>query len=196
MTRDPDFRELVGDDLSPEERARLQRVHDLLIAAGPPAELPPALAEPGAEPETPVVLPRRRAGAMLALAAAIALVAFLGGFLAGHRGGEGFSTFDSLQMHGTGLGRNASATIEVGKLDESGNWPLRVVVHGLKPLPHGYYEMFLTKNGKPLTSCGTFAVSAKTSTVRLNAPYYVQHAGWIVVRHLRRSTARPVVLTT
>ena len=33
MSRERDFRELVGDDLSPEERARLQRVHDLLVNA-------------------------------------------------------------------------------------------------------------------------------------------------------------------
>ena len=33
----PDFRELVGDDLPAEERARLQRVHDQLVAAGPAA---------------------------------------------------------------------------------------------------------------------------------------------------------------
>src|SRR5437588_621917 len=64
----PEFRELVGDDLTPEERARLERVHELLVAAGPPPELPPALAEPPGESEpSPMVLPRRRAGAILAL---------------------------------------------------------------------------------------------------------------------------------
>ena len=49
MTDRPDFRELVGD-LPDEERARLERVHDLLIAAGPPPELPPALVEPDPRP--------------------------------------------------------------------------------------------------------------------------------------------------
>src|SRR2546430_6026065 len=81
MTRKPDFRELLtGEDLSPEERARLERVHGLLIEAGPPPELTPALAEPEtAEPEMPIQLPRRRAGAMLALAATIALHPLGGG---------------------------------------------------------------------------------------------------------------------
>ena len=47
MTREPDFHELLnGEDLSPEERARLERVHELLLEAGPPPELTPALAEP------------------------------------------------------------------------------------------------------------------------------------------------------
>ena len=35
----PDFDELVGTDLEPGERARLERVHELLIAAGPPPDL-------------------------------------------------------------------------------------------------------------------------------------------------------------
>src|SRR5213595_1074286 len=107
MTREPDFRELVGDDLSPEERARLERVHELLIEAGPPPELTPALADPDtAEPEMPVQLPRRRTGAVLALAAAIALIAFLGGYLACQKR-PGFSTFRSIPMRGAGTAQNA-----------------------------------------------------------------------------------------
>ncbi len=42
----PDFHELVGDEGTPEELAKLRRAHDLLIAAGPPPELSPRLAEP------------------------------------------------------------------------------------------------------------------------------------------------------
>jgi hypothetical protein len=193
----PDFDELVGNDLSGEERARLERVHDLLVAAGPPPELTPALAELAtAEPETPVMLPRRRAVKILALAATITLVAFLGGFLAGRRG-ESYSTVRSLPMHGTGLAQNASATIDVGKRDAGGNWPLRVVVRGLKPLPHGYYEMWLTQHGKPVAACGTFDVGTGESKVRLNAPYDIRgYDGWVVTRETRNSTAHPIVLTT
>jgi hypothetical protein len=200
VTREPDFRELVGDDLPEEERARLERVHDLLVAAGPPAELPPGLAKPGAGPreESPIVLPRRRAGAMLALAAAIALVAFLGGFLAGHTGGEGFSKVRAIGMHGTGSAGSASATIELGKLDENGNWPLKLVARNLPRLPrNAYYEMFLTKNGKPLATCGTFVVGGRRATVRLNAPYNLRrYDGWIVTREVPGSRTHPVVLTT
>ena len=197
MTREPDFRELVGEDLSPEERARLERVHELLIEAGPPPELTPALAEPDtAEPEMPIQLPRRRAGAMLALAATIALLALVGGFLVGRKG-EGFPTARSFPMHPTGLAQNASATLDLGKLDQNGNWPLRIVVKGLKPLPHGYYEMWLTKHGKPVASCGTFAVGTGESKVRLNAPYNLgRYDGWVVTRELRHSAGHPVVLMT
>ena len=145
----------------------------------------------------PVQLPRRRAGALLALAAAIALLAFLGGFLAGQRGPR-FSAERSLPMHGTRLAQNASATLDVGKLDQSGNWPLRVVVRGLKPLPkRGYYEMWLTKRGKPVATCGTFDVGTGESSVRLNAPYDLRsYDGWVVTRELPHSGAHPVVLTT
>ena len=52
--RPPDFDELIGDDVDDLERARLRRVHDLLVAAGPPADMPAALAAP------PVVGLRRR----------------------------------------------------------------------------------------------------------------------------------------
>ncbi|HJR96018.1 MAG TPA: hypothetical protein VJ807_11350, partial [Gaiellaceae bacterium] len=67
MKQPPRLDDLVGSDLEPQERARLERVHDLLLAAGPPPE--PA--------ETPIALqPARRRGAVLALAAALAVAAF------------------------------------------------------------------------------------------------------------------------
>ena len=200
MDRGPDFRELVGDDLAPEERTRLERVHELLVAAGPPPELPPALAEPPSETPTASIvgLPRRRAGAMLALAAAIALIAFLGGFVAGKHGvGNNDNVIQSVAMHGTGIAQNASAKIDIEAVDSSGNWPLRVVVRGLKQLPKGsYYEMFLTNHGKPLAACGIFTVSGDTSTVHLSMPPTLKgYDGWIVTREAP-GNPHQVVLTT
>jgi Anti-sigma-K factor rskA len=198
--RGPEFRELVGDDLTPEERARLERVHELLVAAGPPPELPPALAEPPGETQVaPLIqLPRRRAGAMLALAAAIALIAFVGGFVAGKQGAGGKpAVLHSLTMHGTAVAQNASAKIDLEEVDSSGNWPLRVVIHGLPRLSKGsYYEMFLTKNGKPWAACGIFTVAGDSSTIHLTMPPTIKgYDGWIVTRE---SPTRPrqVVLTT
>jgi hypothetical protein len=200
MDRGPEFRELVGDDLTPEERARLERVHELLVAAGPPPELPPALAEPpGDSPPSPIALPRRRAGALLALAAAIALVAFIGGFVAGKQGaGTKSATIHTLGMHGTRNAQNASAKIDVEEVDSSGNWPLRVVIHGLPRLPKGsYYEMFLTKNRKPIAACGIFTVSGNTSTIHLTMPPTIRgYDGWIVTRENPGTSTHPVVLTT
>lgn len=200
MTENPDFRDLVGDDLDEQERARLERVHQMLVFAGPPPELPPALLEPDAEPtgHHQEGLPRRRAGAVIAIAAAIALIAFLGGYLYGGHGGKEFSSLGTINMHGTRAAPNASATIDVGKRDSSGNWPLKLVVHNLPALPkRSYYEMFLTKDRKPVASCGTFSSGDKTVTVRLNAPYNSRrYDGWVVTRQVRQSTAHPVVLST
>jgi hypothetical protein len=197
--RRPDFRELVGEDLAPEERERLERVHELLVAAGPPPELPPALAQPDLDPREQsavAFLPRRRTGLMLGLAAAIALIAFVGGFVAG-RTKDTFPTEFSVPMHGTALDATAEATINVGELDASGNWPLELVVRRLKPLPKGdYYEMFLTSHGKPTASCGKFRISTD-GRVRLNAPYNLRRFdGWIVTLEAPGSARHPVVLTT
>ena len=197
MTRRPDFDELVGGDVPAEERARLERVHELLIAAGPPPELPPSLARP-AEPEDRIarLVPRRRLGAALALAAAIALVAFLGGYLAGYSR-HGFTTQYSRSMHGTAAAPNASALIRIGNRDSAGNWPLQLEVRGLRPLPHGgYYEMFLTRGGHEYT-CGAFTIRGESTTVRLNAPYRFRAGdGWVVRAEPSRNQMPRAVLTT
>lgn len=201
MSEKPDFRELVGgDDLSPEEAARLERVHDMLVAAGPPPELPPRLADPEPAPreDSPVAfLPRRRTGLALALAAALALVTFVGGFVAGQHRGAKFPTKYTVAMHGTPLASDASAQIKIGEGDSNGNWPLKVVVHGLQPLPKGqYYEMYLTRHGKAVATCGTFRLSSGDS-VRLNAPYDLRrYDGWIVAREGVGAKGHPVVLRT
>jgi hypothetical protein len=144
-------------------------------------------------------LPRRRAGAMLTLAAAIALVAFLGGYVAGKRGqGEGFNANKTLQMHGTGAAEAASATIKIGGPDTSGNLPLRVVVRGLPPLQAGsYYEMFLTKHGRPIAACGIFTVGGRNATVPMTLPGTARgYDGWIVTREAPGDSRHQVVLTT
>jgi hypothetical protein len=200
MTDTPNFSDLVGEDLPETERARLERVHELLVATGPPPELPPELVQPDLDPREKNVefLPRRRQGFVIAIAAAVGIAAFLGGFLAG-RTKDSFGTpVFHVSMQGTALAQNASATINVGKADEAGNWPLKVDVHGLKPLPKGqYYEMFLTKGHKPSASCGTFRVTSGGDTVRLNAPYNLRKFdGWVVTLERSGNTTHPVVLKT
>ena len=197
MSDRPDFRELVGEDVSPEERVRLERVHELLVAAGPPPELSPRLVEPegDARDDNVAFLPRRRAGLMLGLAAALALVTFVGGFVAG-RARDDFTVAYSVDMHGTAQASAAEATIHVGPADPSGNWPLKLDVHGLKQLPSGqYYEMFLTRDGKRVLSCGRFRPSGES--VRLTAPYRLHDfTGWVVTREKPGSASHPVVLRT
>jgi len=198
MTGKPDFRDLVGEDLTPEERDRLEQVHELLIAAGPPPELPPALAEPSTELDEPTGLPRRRTGAVLALAAALALAAFLGGFIAGRTNGDNFNSVRAIPMHGVGAAQAASGTIDLGQLDSQGNWPLQVKVSHLPTPPkNGYYEMFLTRHGKIAATCGTFNVHGSTATVRLNAPYNLgRFDGWVVTLERPGNNGHQVMLTT
>src|SRR5207247_10419638 len=75
LTRD--FDELVGD-LEPEQRERLRRAHELLLAAGPLPELPPSLADPQSQAEAEIVpfFNRRRTASVALLAAAAAAAAF------------------------------------------------------------------------------------------------------------------------
>jgi anti-sigma-K factor RskA len=201
MSDRPTFDELAGgDDLSAEEAARLQRVHDLLVAAGPPPELPPHLLEPQPEKQRDNVsfLPRRRVGTLLGIAAAIAVTAFLGGFVYGANHAP-FDEAVSVPMHSTAAGSQASAVIHIAKADSAGNWPLKVDVKDLPALPKGqYYEMFLTRAGdERAASCGTFRVSGGSEDVRLNAPYPIRKFdGWVVTRENPGSGKHPVVLST
>jgi hypothetical protein len=204
----PDFDELIGEGLSEGERARLWRVHELLLAAGAPPELPPRLAEPPAperrhEPEVQVLprgIPRRRLAAAIVLAAALAAAAFGGGYLVGDRG-EGRelgATRATLQMRGTPEAPDAFASLRIGERDDAGNWQMLLAVRGLYHLGgSGFYELLLTKKGNPVASCGTFNVSGKRTVVTLNAPYQLKEFdGWVVVRFHQPNEQGDVVLTT
>jgi hypothetical protein len=187
VTHEPDFRDLVGEDLPHDERDRLKRVHELVLSAGPPPELPPTLQTPPGEPggrrdEGVAWLPARRRGRVLALALAATLAALVLGYGFGARSDD-FDPKFTVRMQATGAAPGASALIDVGEIDDSGNWPLLVKVRGLPAQREGaYYELYLTRPGKPRLSCGTFRVHAGTTSVRLNAPYEFRRPyGWIVV---------------
>jgi hypothetical protein len=199
--RPPDFDELVGEDLATDERARLRGVHDLLVAAGPPAELSPTLERAPSVGGSVHILPRRRRSALLLLAAALAAAAFGGGFLAGavtHGGGTKSATH-VIPMHGTAAAPNAHASIALLTADKAGNWPMRFTVQGLPKLPRGgYYELYVTNQGRITASCGVFNVHGGLTTVSLNAPYTEGFNGWVVTRHLagHPEASTPRVLTT
>ena len=200
--RPPDFHELVGEDLPADERERLRGVHDLLVAAGPPAELSPALEQAPSVGGAVRLLPRRRRGAVLLLAAAIAAAAFGGGFLTGavtHRGGTK-SAVVVIPMHGTSAAPNALASIALQDSDKAGNWPMRFTVQGLPKLPRGgYYELYLTRHGRIAAACGVFNVHGGRTTVSLNAPYKLRgFDGWVVTRRLPglpEEATRPLLTT-
>ena len=174
----PDFDELVGSDMDPGERARLERVHDLLVAAGPPPE---------SVVEQPVHLRprRRRRTAVLAFAAALALAVAsfaLGAVVADHRGG---SNVDFTQaMTGTAAATHATGSIAVFAIDTAGNWPMELTVHGLPPAAKGRpFELWLTRGGKLEALCGSFLTASDGSAVvPLNAPYHFDdYDSWVIV---------------
>jgi hypothetical protein len=185
MTPPPEFEEIVGADVEAAERARLARVHSLLLQVGPPAELTPELE---AGPTLGMTLARRpvtvRRRVML-LAAAVAIVAlvFVGGYIAGNGGGT--ASAEVLKLTGTPAAPHALASLQIEHVDAGGNWPMRLSVTGLPRLSaHSYYEVFLVRDGKPFAPCGSFKVAAgSATTVRLNAPYRLRHSDtWVVTR--------------
>lgn len=173
--RGPDFDELVGTDLEDGERQRLLRVHELLVEAGPPPEL--AL-------RAPVALhPRRRRGAWVAIAAALAVAVFALGVVIGDRS-DGRSTDFVVTMVGTPAAADAAGWLTIFDIDDAGNWPMEFTVQGLDPSPSGRpYELWLTKAGELAALCGGFLTNADGSAVvPLNAPYrFSDFDGWVVV---------------
>jgi hypothetical protein len=203
VTDEPDFRELVGEDVPAGEEARLRRVHELLLAAGPPEELPPSLAAPprarpggGRAEIVPFPsLPRRRLGATLVLAAALAAGVFGGGYWLGSAQ-NAFHYEETFTMHGPAPG--AFASVRMAARDGASNWPLELHVQGLSDLPKGgYYELLLSRDGRPGPSCGSFRTHAGRTTIVLNAPYPLKRwNGWIVVAHVPgRKTSGPILTT-
>jgi anti-sigma-K factor RskA len=178
--RPPDFDELVGGDLEPNERERLRRVHDLLLEAGPPPELPPAL-EPRAEGSVvvPIRRPSRRRMAVAGiLAAALAAVIFGAGVLVGGSGdGESAEPEPSYVVDMTG--DEARASLAVFDADAAGNWPMRMTVQGLDK--GKTYELWLVKDGRLEQLCGAFAAGDGRTVVELSAPYPLKtYDSWVV----------------
>ena len=191
------------EGLGADEEARLRRVHDLLVQAGPPPDLPPALERPPTAPAEPELvqfplLPRRRWALAAVAALALLVLAFGGGYLVGHAKNKPteFATKRVVPMHGG----NALALLRVASKDSAGNWPMELEVNNLPTQrdPRAYYELWLTRNGKPSAPCGTFRVNARTTTVRLSVPYdFKNFDGWVVTREGANDHGPgPVVLST
>jgi hypothetical protein len=81
-------------------------------------------------------------------------------------------------------GPGARGSLAVFPLDDAGNWPMEFTVRGLPELAEGEtYVLWLTRDGRPARSCGTFVVHEGLTIVPLNAPYRLRDFdGWIVTR--------------
>jgi hypothetical protein len=181
-----DLWDLVGDDVPTTDLERLRHVDRVLRSVPPPPELPPSLAN------AVIALPharerpwtRRRIAAAVALAAALSALFFGLGMRAG---GDGFDERAAIPMQAMPEARGASALIRIGKPDPHGNWPLRLEVSGLPPLPQGGYYVLWLANGREYGgTCGTFRVAADgTAEVEMNASYRLRDFdAWVVTaRH-------------
>jgi hypothetical protein len=211
VSRPPEFEELVEPGGEPEEVDRLRRVHELLVAAGPPPELtpslssvtPPAETAPAAGEERDFAwLPRRRLGAALVLAGAVLAATFGLGYLAGgtDSGGDGQTApVEFVQTAALSSDGEASGVVNVAQADADGNWPMVLTVRGLPPLTGGdYYILALAKKGKPIVTCVTFNVADKgQKTLRLIAAYDLKgFDGWVVTRWDSETRGETPVLWT
>jgi hypothetical protein len=198
MSTPPDFRDLVGDEGTPEELAKLRRAHDMLIAAGPPPELSPRIADAPQTSEPESHVHRWRGRAAFGLAAAVAAAAFGVGYLVGDHGSSEYHSIAAIPMHAPEGAQPAKASIAIGERDSVGNWPLLVKVNGLDPLPKGqWYELYLTRKGQLAAYCGSFSVNdTGRTTGQFSIPYHLKRFdGWVVTTS-EKKPRRQVLLTT
>jgi hypothetical protein len=197
--RGPDFDDLVGD-VPADERDRLLRVHEMLVQAGPPPEIPPELEGPTlamtlGKPQRSHRHVQRRF-ALLAAAFVVLALVFLGGYITGN---DSTATGRLIRLQGTALAPKAEGSLRVQDADPAGNYPMTFAALGLPKLPpRGYYAVYLTRNGKIWAPCGTFVVKSTMVgvSVQLNAPYNLKRGdGWVVTRQAPGvHTPGPVVL--
>jgi hypothetical protein len=186
MSEPRDLRELVGDDVSPEELATFERVDRLLRSVpAPPAHVPESVTQAVAAIQPPArAWTRRRVGAALALAAALSALFFGVGFWAA---GDDFDPEVTIAMEATAAARGASAEIAVSDRDRSGNFGMELEVSGLPKLPKdGYYVLWLAEDGEYAATCGTFTVDESgAADVYMNASYdFAKFDAFVITAHL------------
>jgi Anti-sigma-K factor rskA len=175
-----DFRDLVGDDLSKEERVKLERVDRMLRSVpAPPSEVPGSLdrAVNRIGTERRHWTPRRLAAAV-ALAVTLAALSF--GVGRWTTGGDPHYRA-SIQMKPAASNPRASALIKLGDRDANGNWKLRLQVDGLPELGRDdYYVLWLAKDGKYAATCGTFKARGDT-TIDMTVSYRLSdYDAWVI----------------
>jgi hypothetical protein len=180
-----EFRDLVGDDLGPEERAELERVDRLLRSVpAPPAEVPGSLTRAvehiGAHER--FWSPRR-----IALVAAATLVLATASFGVGRWSGLGAAEYArAVSLQPTEDAPSAAGVIKLGDRDEdTGNWDLQLDVSGLPALRgDDYYVLWLAKDGEYAATCGTFNVGNGETTVEMTAAYRLSdYDAWVISKH-------------
>mgnify|MGYP003693713787 CR=1 FL=1 len=159
VRREPDFDQLIGSDVPAEERERASACPRSPRARGPAAR---AVAGAGSgavarrvaatshQARSPQAAPDRRRDRDS------------GRRRVHPRPGDGSELDVSEHRTRRATGRNESrpqcdGILQLGKADADGNWPMDLHIKGLDRLPKGgYYDLYLTKGGKPVVLCSTF----------------------------------------
>jgi hypothetical protein len=181
-----DLVDLTG--LSHEDESKLRRVHEMLVAAGPPTDLPVELSKPVAVEGEVVSLEehrsRRRPLVALLVAATVAVACFAGGYVLATQARS--SSIDAVRIVPLqGVQQNSFASLRVGASDANGNWPIQLTVNGLPQLQSkDRYYLMVWQNGKPVAFCGAFEVAPNgPTTVRFNVAYKITNdTRWVVTR--------------
>ena len=186
-----DFEDLVDlTGVGAEDEAKLRRVHQMLIAAGPPADLPVELAKPVPVGGQVVSLAehakRRRPVAAVLIAATVAVACFGGGYVLATQARSDSSAINVIRIVPLqGVQQNSLASLSVGSSDQNGNWPLQLTVSGLPQLKGEarYYLVVKQGDGRGVL-CGSFEVAPHGSTtVTFNVAYKVKPSTqWIITR--------------
>lgn len=177
MSATPHANDVLGG-LDEGERERFERVRTDLLAAGPPPELPPTLADPPEPSDSAWPTVRRYRFTVVAVAIVLGVALFGIGYVLG--GGETPTRpVETVTLRGD---RGASGELQVLPRDAAGNWPVELTVRRLPALEgDDVYALQLARAGTPSASCGAFEVGGDATTVRLNCPYRLDaFDGWAV----------------
>ena len=196
MKEPPDLHELVGDELSPEERERLSGVDALLRRVpAPPHDVPASLT--AAVAQVPLAMRRGNRRLRVGLALAFAAVLAATAFGIGHWTGSRFDAEYSVGLAPTALAPGADGVIQVGKRDEgSGNVELVLDVSGLPQLEPGRnYALWLEQDGEWAATCGYFAVGEGETSVRMTVSYdFGNFDAWVISGVDREAQPPPLLI--
>lgn len=195
MREPPDLRELVGEDVPPEELERLRQVDGMLRSVPAPAhDVPVSLTQ--AVTGVPLPGPPRRRGRRVAVALAFAAALAALSFGLGRWTGGGFDAAYTVDLDPTASAPGSTGTVQVGERDESsGNVELLLDVSGLPELGEGEdYALWLERDGEWAATCGYFAVGEGTTSVRMTVSYdFRDFDAWVISGGDRRDEPPPLL---
>ena len=185
--RTPDFSELIGEDVSVEERARLEQMHQMIVDSGPLPELPlalqnaPAVEDPHDSSVAFSFLPRR-GGRILTLAAGFALLCLIVGYVIGnHR--SGFTTDFTVAMARDARGAAGQRRAQGGQDRLGRQLAARAPGRGPQAAAEGRLVHALPhEEQEAAVSCGTFRVHERDDDRAHERALQLQGSfdGWVV----------------